>query len=169
MANFIQGPQHRQLLLGRQVTSSLTAAPQSTSTTLFTVTGGMVMVTSIVGIVTTVIGSTTVNYNLTHTPTGGSAADLVAATACTSDAVGTIYSLVSGVATDLLSIQNTSSLGTGGAAASDVPTVTYAQLLRQPIVLPAGAVKWKTSASTTGAVTWKMTYVPYDTGAAVTG
>lgn len=169
MGNFIQGKELRQLLLGRQVTSTLTAAPQSTSTTLFTVAGGKVVVTSIIGVVTTVIGSTTVNYNLTHTPTGGSAADLVAATACTSDAVGTLYSLVSGVATDLLSIQNQSSLGTGGAAASDVPNVTFVQMLRTPIILPAGAVKWKTSASTTGAVTWKMTYIPYDTGAAVTG
>lgn len=170
MSVLIQGAQLRALLLGVRVEKAEMSAPQSTSTDVFTVSGGRVVLTSLTGVVTTAVGSTTVNYNLTHTPTGGSAGDLVAATACTSDAVGTLYSVVSGLATDKLSIQSVSTLKEADGAAvlaAEAPGVTFAQLLRQPLLLPAGAIKWKTSASTTGAVTWTATYIPLDDGAAM--
>lgn len=166
MSVLIQGDQIRSLLMGVAVTKSLTA-PQNTSTALFNVTGGKVAVTSVVGEVTTVIGATTVNYNLTYTPSGGAAADLCAATVCTSDAVGTLYSLVSGVATDLLSIQSVSAIGGTPVAASEAPNVTYAHMLWRPMVVRAGALNWKTSASTTGVVAWTLTYIPIDNGASV--
>lgn len=167
MSTLIQGDQIRALLLGVRVSNATVSAPQNTSTSIFSVTGGKVAITSVVGEVTTVIGSTTVNYNLTYTPSGGSAADLCGATACTSDAVGTLYSLTSGVATDLLSIQSVSAIGGTPVAASEAPNVTYAHLLWRPIVVRAGALKWKTSASTTGAVSWTLTYIPIDDGARV--
>lgn len=167
MTTMIQGDQLRALLLGVRVERDADTIPQTASETIFSVTGGRVVLTSLIGEVTTVIGSTTVNFNITHTPTGGSAADLVAATACTSDAVGTLYSLVSGVATDLLSIQNVSIIQSTAAPATDVPNVTFAQLLRVPLLLPAGDIKFKTSASTTGAVKWAATYIPYDNGSAM--
>lgn len=166
MSVLIQGSQLRSLLLGVRVAKSL-SAPQTTSAALFNVTGGKVAITSVIGEVTTVIGGTTVNYNLTYTPSGGSAADLCAATACTSDAVGTLYSLVSGVATDLLSVQSVSAIGGTPVAASEAPNVTYAPLLRMPFVVRAGALNWKTSASTTGVVAWTLTYIPVDDGASV--
>lgn len=159
MSVLIQGDQIRALLLGVRVQKATVSAPQSTSAAIFNVTGGKVAITSIVGEVTTVIGGTTVSYNVTYTKSGGSAVDLCAATVCTSDAVGTLYSVSTGVATDLLSAQT--------ITGTEAPNVTFAQLLRQPIIVDAGSVNWKTSASTTGAVTWNLTYIPYDNGAAV--
>lgn len=167
MSVLIQGDQMRALLMGVRVSRATATIPQSTSETIFTVSGGRVAITSVVGEVTTVIGSTSVNFNLTYTPSGGSAADLVAATSCTSDAVGTLYSLTSGVATDLLSIQSVSAIGGTPVAASEVPNVTYAHLLWRPIIVRAGDMKFKTSASTTGAVKWDITYIPFDNGASV--
>lgn len=157
----------RAALLGTKVDRATATIPQSTTTSIFTVSGGRVVITSIVGEVTTVIGGTTVNFNLVYTPSGGAAADLCAATACTSDAVGTLYSLVSGIAADLLSIQSYTVAASVPVLASEVPNVTFAQLLREPIVVDAGAVGFKTSASTTGAVKWSMTYIPYDDAATV--
>jgi len=157
-----------QSIFGQPAYKAATTIPQTATGTIFTVTGGKVAITSLTGEVTTVIGATTVNFNVVYTPAGGSAADLCAATVCTSDAVGTLYSLVSGIAADLLSIQSTSIITvTTPILAAEVPTVTYAPMLRQPLVVRAGAVGFKTSASTTGAVKWVCTWVPLDDGAAL--
>ncbi|WP_435279169.1 hypothetical protein [Streptomyces sp. 1222.5] len=168
MSTLIQASQIRALSLGIKVPRATATIPQSTSTSIFTVSGGRVFITSVVGEVTTVIGATSVNFNLTYTPSGGSAADLCAATSCTSDAVGTLYSLTSGVATDLLSIQSVSAIGGTPVAASEVPNVTYAHGLWRPLLVRAGDLKFKTSASTTGAVKWDITYIPLDDAATVT-
>lgn len=170
MSTIIQGDQIRALLMGVLVNRDSDTLPQTTSETIFSVTGGRVVLTSLVGEVTTALGSTATNLNLTHTPSGGSAADLCAATTVTSDAAGTLYSLVSGLATDKLSIQSVSTLKEDDAAAvlaTEAPGVTFAQLLRQPIIIPAGDIKAKTSGSDTGEVKWSLTYIPYDNGSAV--
>lgn len=132
--------------------------PQTTTYDLFTVSGGRIAITAVYGDVTTLIVGA-VNLNLRYTPSGGSAADLCAATVCDDDAVGTLYSLTTGVAVDLLSCQKV-----GG---TEVPTVTYVQLLRQPIIVPAGALNLKASASRVGQTRWAMTWVPIDVAAAV--
>lgn len=167
MANFVGNDQIRQLRFGRKVARATATIPQTTSAAIFTVTGGRIAITSVVGEVTTVIGGTAVNFNLTYTPSGGSAADLCAATVCTSDAVGTLYTLTSGVATDLLSVQGVSAIGGTPVAAAEAPNVTFAHLLWRPILVRAGALNFKTSASTTGAVKWDITYIPFDDGASV--
>lgn len=149
------------MVLGAKAVKGPVTNPQTASTSLFTVAGGLVLVTGLVGIVTTVQGATTNSFNLQHTPTGGSAADLCAATVCTSDAVGTIYTLT-GVATDLLSAQ--------AVAGVQVPSVTFAPMFLgagKGIVLPSGAVTLKASGNNTGATTWTLTYVPIDTNATV--
>lgn len=167
MSTLIHGSEVRAITHGILVSRATATIPQSTSETLFNVTGGRVLITSVLGEVTTAIGATSVNFNLTYTPTGGSAADLCAATACTSDAVGTLYSLTSAVATDLLSVQSVSAIGGTPVAADEAPNVTFAHSLWRPIFVRAGALKFKTSASTTGSVKWDLTYIPFDDGAAV--
>jgi hypothetical protein len=167
MSVIIQGDQLRTLVMGNAIPRASATIPQTTSYAIFNVTGGKVLITSIVGEVTVVIGSTAVSFNLTYTPTGGSAADLCAATVCTSDAVGTIYSLTSTVATDLLNVQSVSYIGGTPVAASEVPNVTFAPILWRPIVVRPGAVNFKAGASTTGEVKWIMTYVELENGAAV--
>jgi len=156
-----------QSIFGQPAYKAATTIPQTATGTIFTVTGGKVAITSLTGEVTTVIGAVAVNFNLVYTPAGGSAADLCAATACISDPVGTLYSLVSGIAADLLSIQSVTVAATVPFLATEIPSVTYAPMLRQPIVVRAGAVGFKTSASTTGAVKWVCTWVPLDDGAAL--
>jgi len=167
MSVIIQGDQIRSLLLGIRVTKATFTLPQTASTAMFTVTGGKVMITSVTGEVTVVLGATATNLNLTYTPSGGAAADLCAATVCTSDAVGTLYGITSGVATDLLCVQSVSSIGGTPVAASEVPNVTYVQALWRPLIVRAGALNLKASASNTGETKWVMTYIPIDDGAAV--
>lgn len=172
MSVHIQGNQVRSIALGIKVSKSA-GLTQNAGTNLFTVSGGLVAVTALVGRVTTAVaGTASLTMKLQHTPSGGSAGDLCAATGITSDAAGTLYSLVSGVATDLLSVQSVSTLAESDGSqvpASEVPTVTFAQLLRQPIVLPAGTVSALCSNHSPGsaAIAWSLVYVPFDDGASV--
>lgn len=159
MSVYKQNEAFRELLLGKNA-SKTGMSIDGTSTSAFTVSSGMVLVTSIVGIVTTIIGGAT-NLNLTHTPTGGGAGDICAATAIDNDAVGTIYT-VTGVATDLVSAQT--------VAGIEVPTVTFGLVglgAGKGIVLPAGSLKQKTSGAQTGAISWFVTWVPIENGASL--
>jgi hypothetical protein len=162
VSTIIQGNELRAIALGTRVSKGPVTNPQTASTALFTVTGGKVCITSLVGIVTTVQGATANSFNITYTPSGGSAADLSAATVCTSDAAGTYYT-ITGVAADLLSAQKV-----GG---TEVPQVTYAPtprfLIGDGLTVGAGAMNLKASGNNTGATTWVLTYIPIDDGAAV--
>ena len=160
MSVIIQGDEIRAIALGTRVEKTL-SNPQTASSAIFNVTGGKVAITSLVGTVSTVQGATANSFNLTYTPSGGSAADISAATVCTSDAAGTYYT-ITGVAADLLSAQKV-----GG---TEVPQVTYAPtptFLTGSLVVGAGALNLKASGSNTGATNWVITYVAIDDGAAV--
>jgi len=161
MTAIIQGDQIRSIALGVRVEKGPVTNPQTASTALFTVAGGKVAITSLTGIVTTVQGATANSFNITYTPSGGSAADLAAATVCTSDAAGTYYT-ITGVAVDLLSAQKV-----GG---TEVPQVTFAPtpaFVTGPLVVGAGALNLKASGNNTGATSWVLTYVALDNGASV--
>jgi hypothetical protein len=127
--------------------------------TLFTVTGGRVLCTLMIGEVSTVFDGTVNSLNVQADPTGaGAAGDLCAATVCTSDAVGTLY-VVNGIQAALL--------GTQKEGGTEVPTHITARSLGG-FILPAGIVTLQTSATdTTGATKWFMYYVPLDDGATV--
>lgn len=156
-----QGGAFTRGLLGTAVRRPTATIPQTATGTLFTVTGGRVLVTGIVGEVTTILGAVG-NLNLVHDPDGaGAVGDLCAATACGTDAVGTLYT-ISGVAADLLSEQT--------VAGTEAPTHVFAlmgALAGKGIVLPAGALGLKASASSTGSIKWDLFYVPLDEGASV--
>jgi hypothetical protein len=150
----------RQIHLGLYATKT-TGATTNGSQNLFTVAGGLVVVTALVGIATVAFDGTVTSINLQHTPTGGAAADIAAATVVTSDAIGTIYT-VTGVAAEGLSLQTT-----GGAEA---PTVTFGKLWQSGggLILPAGTLTYKGTAADAGTVAWHLTYVPISSTAAVT-
>lgn len=148
MSTLIQGTQVRSLLFGRlaqKATGTLAAETKS----LFVVTGGKIIVTAIVGEVTTAI-TVANSYKLQHNPTVGATKDLCAATD-----IGTTDTPLG----NLLSFQGLTgdSILTGPGA---VPT------LKQPIVLTAGVVE-HVSAGSDGAITWSLTYVPLDGNASV--
>jgi hypothetical protein len=118
--------------------------------TLFTIAGGLVLVTSIVGRVTTVI--TVANtVKLQANPTTGTTKDLCAATD-----IGTTDT----PAGNLLSFQGLTgdSILTGPGA---VPTI------KQPIVIDIGTIEQVTATGADGGITWFLTYVPIETGATV--
>jgi len=149
----------RQIMLGAYATKTTTATTNG-SQNLFTVAGGLVVVTGLVGIATVAFDGTVTSINLQHTPTGGAAADIAAATVVTSDAVGTIYT-VTGVAAEGLSLQTA-----GGAEA---PTVTFGKLWQSGggLVLPAGVVTYLGTAADAGTVAWHLTYTPLEASASV--
>lgn len=159
MSVIIQGDEVRAIALGILVEKAAFTLPATTSTAIFTVTGGRVLITSMVGEVTTVLGATATNLNVTLDPTGANAvADLAAATVVTSDAVGTLYT-VSGAPLDLLSA--------AAVGNTQVPNYVAGPIVNRGFVVPAGSILLKTSATNTGATKWAVTYVPIDDGAAV--
>lgn len=147
-------------VLGVTVRKASAILPATGLQTLFTVTGGMIYVTALFGQVTVVFDGTTNSLNVVHDPDVGAVGDLCAATVCTSDIAGTMYT-VHGIQAALL--------GTQKEGGTEVPTHVLA---KGPVgggfILPAGVTKLQSTATdTTGSTKWWMTYVPLDSGAAV--
>jgi hypothetical protein len=155
MSVILTGDQARSLLLGSYVANaSGKTIPQNTTSTIFTVSGGRVAITSLTGKVTTVVGGTTPALKVVATPTVGSANDLCTTGTITGDEVGTLYSLPGSTGSAL----NISGSGSGG-----VTGVTA------PVIVAAGTIGANCSAAdATGAIQWTLTYVPLDNGASVT-
>jgi hypothetical protein len=155
MSAIIQGYQIRTLMFGVQVVKAAQVLPQTATATLATVSGGAVLVTSMLGLVTTAIGATATTLALGTAPTTGTAATggIAAATAITSKEAGTWVTPIVNA-------------GLGGAlvVCANGGTVPY---LTTPFVVSAGTITWTTSASDTGQMKWYFTYVPLDTGAAL--
>jgi hypothetical protein len=154
MSVLIQGDQLRSLLCGVKVQRATAALPQTSTSTLFTISGGKILVTSLVGEVTTVIQTQADATKLTFDPTdAGATQDLSATLDITADAVGTMYSLT----------------GTPATAMQDALNfLPSSKVLAQPIVLKPGAILLDCAASNTGSVKWDLTYIPLDNGASVT-
>jgi hypothetical protein len=150
MSVLIQGSQLATIALGTRVHQPAKTVPQNGLSALFTVSGGAVAVTGIVGEVTTIIGGTTPSAKLVANPTVGTDSDITSAVAITSDPVGNLY----GVAT------------VGGAL---VVLEAVAPLNQTPFVVRAGTIDLNVSAAdATGAIKWTLFYVPIDPGATVT-
>lgn len=150
MASSIPGKDLRKLNFGTSVLGAPKVLPATTAQTVFTVANGKVMITSFVGVFTTVGSATSTTLKVNVVPTTGPAADLAAvSSAFTTQAVGSIVS-ISGVPADATLIG-----GSGIAPRTN------------GIVVPAGSVQVTTSATNTGAVQWLLTYIPLDDGATV--
>jgi hypothetical protein len=149
MTVIIQGNQLRTLLFGTVVSKAYPTLAVETKT-LFTVSG-KVMITSIVGEVTTAI--TVANtVKLQANPTTGTVGDLCAATD-----LGTTDT----PAGDLISFQ-------GLKGDSIVFGVGATPTLKQPIIVAAGTIEQVTATGADGGITWTLTYVPLDDNAAIT-
>lgn len=160
MSTHIQGDQVRSIGLGILVNKASAILPATGLQTLFTVSGGRVLVKLLIGEVTVVFDGTANSLNVVHDPDVGAVGDLNAATVCTSDIAGTLYSVV-GIQAALM--------GTQKEGGTEVPTHVLATAPFAGFVLPAGVTKLQTTATdTTGATKWSMCYVPIDNGATVT-
>jgi hypothetical protein len=156
MANFIDGTQQRLLHMGVKVEEPAAVLPATATAHLFTVSGGRVIVTGLVGQCTTVCSATATTVSVGVTPTTGtaSATGLCTATAVTSSEVGTLVSLPSGAKGALV---------VGANAGSGVQVQGPGGYVVQP-----GTIDITTSATNTGAFKWTLTYIPLDDGASVT-
>jgi hypothetical protein len=151
MTVMIQGSQLRALLAGVRVEKAATTVPQNAATDIFTVSGGRVIITNLVGEVTTVIGGTTPALTLVHQSTVGGDITFGTSLTITADEVGTLYA-VDGVG-------NAIETGSSGVVESSA----------KPIVMAEGDIAMNVSAAdATGAIAWTLTYIPLDDGASVT-
>lgn len=156
MTTYFRGsPQQRTLEYGNQVNGGAKTLPATTTANLFTVSGGRVIVTGMVGQVTTLTGATATTVSIGLTPTTGTANNtgLATATAVTSREVGT-----------LMSVSDASPDGALVVGANAGAAVSYGGL--DQVVQP-GTITWTTSATDTGAVSWTLTYIVLDDGASV--
>jgi len=120
--------------------------PQSADETLFRISGGKVLVTAIIGEVTTIIETQANNTKLKLNPTTGSDVDLCAVLDITADAVKTLY------------------VCTGTLANALVSSIGVALLQATPWVLDVGDIELDCAASNTGQVKWDIFFNPIDGG-----
>jgi len=147
---FIAGKAQRQLLLGLQVLRATATLPQGAAGALFTIAGGRIVLTSIVGEVTTLIQTVANATKLTSNPTVGTSVDMCGTLDITADEVGCLYGITGVPATALL----------GTNAGLTVQMYNYQ-------ILPIGTIDLDCAGSATGSVKWQLTYFPLDDGASV--
>lgn len=140
-----------QFHFGIRVDRATAALPQTVAASIFTVTGGRVIVNMLLGQVTTIIQTQTNNTKVKSVPTVGSTVDLCAVKDITALEAGGLL-VVNGVAATALTQAN--------AGAIIAETV--------PVVVAAGAIQLDCAASNTGSVKWSIWYVPFDDGAYIT-
>jgi hypothetical protein len=148
MSTLIPNNQIRMLTLGSPVVSKATGTLAASTVALFTISGGLVVVTSLIGVVTTAI-TVANSYKLQSNPTTGTTTDICAATD-----LGTVDTPVG----DMLTPAGASGIIRGGVASIDIGAA---------VVAPIGQIE-HVSTGTDGAITWYCTWYPYDgTGALV--
>ncbi|MFC5834649.1 hypothetical protein [Nonomuraea insulae] len=148
MSVLIQGDQLRTILEGVKVDRA-TALPAAGS--LFTITGGRVLIKAIVGKVTTAVTVADAGTKLVYNPTAtGASVDLCAVLdlGTTDSAVGAYLTITGVVANAMRS------------------TLLYATGRQAELILETGAIELSTGA-TDGSIAWTVLYVPLDNGASV--
>jgi len=125
--------------------------PQATKTAYFTVTG-KVIITDVVGEVTTIIENQATVIKLISTPTVGAPVDLCALLDINNDATGTMLHITGTVGDNMIATTS------GAFTAQDLP-----------IEVAAGTIDLDTDDDlSTGETKWRLTYVPCDEGSVVT-
>jgi hypothetical protein len=133
---------------GQRVDRATATLPQTAAGTIFTITGGRVVINMLLGEVTTVIQTQTNNTKLKVAPTVGSTVDLCATKDITAlEARGLL--VLDGVAATALLQAN--------AGAIRCPTTS--------VVIPIGALQLDCGASNTGSIKWSIWWHPFDDGA----
>lgn len=152
MSTILQGAQLRQLALGNGPVASPSGAFAADTRTIFTVTGGQVLITALWGVVTTSI--TVANtVKLVANPTTGDTADIVTATdiGTTDTAAGTVLGF-------LMDPDDTA------ATAPDI-VKGGGQALTNLVVTTGDIEQTTTGTNPDGAVTWYCTWLPLTAGA----
>ncbi len=136
---------------GIKVQKASTAYTATIAQTLFTITGGKVLVNMLMADVTTLHGATTLNIKTQTAPTTGTAVALSTDVDTNAlEAGGTLYVEGDGTATVKAN---------GG--------VILSSATQSGFVVSTGTITFTPSATTTGASLWQIWYVPIDDGASV--
>jgi hypothetical protein len=172
MSVYDQAVQAREGEYGLMVLEPAKVLPATGLASIFTVNVGPVLITSLTGLVTTACSATATTITIGATPTGGSSAPAVLATAGTGVAslpVGAYVAVApfTGTATPAVLLQSPASGVMGGGIAAY--TAAGAPLANGGIaVVSPGVITITTSATNTGAMSWTCSYVPLVVGASVT-
>jgi hypothetical protein len=135
--------------LGFRTDKAAATLPATTTQTIFTITGGRVLVMLLFGEVSTVIQAQACNLKVTSAPTTGTAVDLASNLDINAKEAGCLLR-VEGDGTALVGAN-------AGAAMSAIGA--------SPIIIPIGVIRIETSATNTGATKWVAYWVPLDEGA----
>lgn len=153
MSMIVAGSQVRAANMGAAVRRAAAALPQTAQSALFTVTNGSIIVTGLIGEVTTAIQAQATTVQIIANPSG--AGTDVNLTNSTGDLNGkevgstvTLPATLGGTASVSLAGGNVLPLGSG-------------------FVVRPGTIDLKTGASSTGAVKWTLFYLPLDDNATV--
>jgi hypothetical protein len=136
--------------LGMRVDRAADDVPHTTQEAIFDIVGGRVLMTGILGEVTVQLGAVG-NLSLESNPTTGTTTAITNVVASNVNEVGTLISITGTVGDAMLC-----------AAAGGV------RMMTSPVVLPAGTLEFKASATAAGDVKWSIWYLPLDDGAYVT-
>ena len=147
MASQISGKLLLANIYGRKVERAAQTLPATATQTIFTISGGRVLLTTLAGEVVSATGATATNItiNLVGSVNGLTVA-LATATAATSLTVGTEFAF---------------------AALGSAATVGAAFNQNNETILTPGNIQIVTSATNTGTVKWTLLYIPLDDGASV--
>lgn len=147
MSNILKSTGYRALEFGLKVDKVTTVLPATAYGALFTVTGGRVLITGLIGEFTIAADATATTVKVTGTPTTGTAVDWTSATAVTSKEIGAQMTLPAAAGSALV----VSNGGAGGQLQC-----------KSPFVAAIGTIGITTSATNVGSAKWTVFYVPLD-------
>ena len=145
----------RDLWLGRrqlgQTTERATAVVTAAPVPIFTIAGGRIKVTQIIGEVTTVIEALATNVRLSGNPTTGTTRNMCADLNIASYAAGDLLA-ITGINTDAM-------LPPASAGVVEAQTMG--------VIVQEGTIDLISDAAPTGSIKWTLKWIPIDEGAAV--
>ncbi len=147
MTSIVKTTSYRDLAFGVKVDKATAVLPATAYGTLFTVSGGRVLITGLIGEFTIAADATATTVKVTGTPTTGTAVDWCTATAVTSKEIGAQMTLPAAAGGALV----VTNAGAGGQIQC-----------KSPFVAAIGTIGITTSATNAGSAKWTVFYVPLD-------
>lgn len=157
--------QVREANFGFLVTGGAKTLPASGSGDIFSVNGGRVIITSLIGVVSTAIQAQATTLSVGNKPTGGvsATATLCATADLNNKPVGTSLAVPAAKASALIVSAADGTVVFNGSGGQGIAVSAGGLAL-----VPAGTIQVTTVVTSTGAITWSATWVPYDVGATLT-
>lgn len=136
-------------VLGKRVDRATADIITGAAVAVYSVAGGRVLPTGLVGEVTTIIGSGANNAKFQHNPTTGSTKDLCANLDIDADEAGALYGIT----------------GIPGDAMLRGESGSVQGMTVRVVVLDVGDVEFISASNATGSISLQARYIPLDPGA----